>query len=322
MQNSTTNKNRELEIDFSQLMDLRVDYAFKLLFAKGNPRLLISLLNATFANKKIPRIVKSLTIKNPYLEKESPEDKASILDIRAELEDGTAVLIEMHMYGLEEIKAKTIRSWARAYGEELEKGSNYSDQPPTIIITFSNGQISPIEKAANAAMSEKIHRLCMIMDRDDSSLFTDAMELHYIDMRAFAKAVNAAGKVDVAGTEEVMFARWLSIITQKEIHDKSIIEQACEDKEEIQMAVSTLSRQGMDKIARQAYQRRKDEIYFQEKREKRIEETERKLEEAEAALAEKDTALAEKDSALAEKDAALAEQEKIIAELRSKIEKN
>ena len=87
------------------------------------------------------------------------------------------------------------------------------------------------------------------------------------------------------------------------------------------MAVSTLSRQGMDKPARQAYQRRKDEIYFQKKKSKELEEAKRKPEESEVALAEKDTALAEKDTALAEKDAALAEQEKIIAELRLKIEK-
>ena len=30
-----------MDIDFDLLMDLRVDYAFKLLFTKGSPRLLI-----------------------------------------------------------------------------------------------------------------------------------------------------------------------------------------------------------------------------------------------------------------------------------------
>jgi len=39
-------------------MDLRIDYALKI-FAEGNPNLLISLLNSIFANKKIPRIIKS-----------------------------------------------------------------------------------------------------------------------------------------------------------------------------------------------------------------------------------------------------------------------
>ena len=286
--NITENKKDRLflEIDFDLLMDLRIDYAFKLLFSKGDPRLLISLLNAIFANKKIKRVIKSLAIKNPFLDKESDEDKLSILDIRAELDDGTTILIEMHMYGLGELKAKTIRSWARAYGEELEVGGNYKGQPPTITIAFANGQIEPIEKAKNTdANKNKIHRLCMIMDCEDFTIFTDAMELHYIDMKAFTKAVNETGSINIAETEEVMFAKWLSIITQKEITNKAIIEDAYKDEEEIQMAVSTLARHGEDKITRQAYQRRKDEIYFYNKEKY---EYERKNNDLQRALKEKD----------------------------------
>ena len=67
--NSTDKKQDSwlLEIDFSKLMDLRIDYAFKLTFGSGNTLYLISLLNAIFANKKIPRVIKSLAIENPYL---------------------------------------------------------------------------------------------------------------------------------------------------------------------------------------------------------------------------------------------------------------
>ena len=80
-----------LKIDFSKLMDLRVDYAFKLFFGTGDTLFLISLLNAIFANKKIPRIIKSLTVINPYLEKHTEGDKLSILDIRAQLDDGSVI---------------------------------------------------------------------------------------------------------------------------------------------------------------------------------------------------------------------------------------
>ena len=59
-----------------------------------------------------------------------------------------------------------------------------------------------------------------------------------------------------------MFAYWLSIITEKEIVNKDIIENARKEKEVIQMAVSAIARQSEDKIIRQAYQRRKDEIFF------------------------------------------------------------
>jgi len=272
------------EIDYSQLMDLRIDYAFKLLFTKGNPRLLISLLNAIFANKKIPRLIKSLTVKNPYLDKESSADKLSILDIRAELDDGTTILIEMHMYGLGELKAKTIRSWARVFGKELEAGQSYADQPPTITIAFTNGTIESLEDAKNPNMVKgKIHRHCKIMDCEDFTVFTDAMELHYIDMKAFTKAVNEANSITINDTEEAMFAKWLSVITQKEITNKAIIEDACKE-EEILMAVSTLARQGEDKYTREAYARRQDEIYFHNKAMYERDEYKRRAEQAEAEI--------------------------------------
>jgi predicted transposase/invertase (TIGR01784 family) len=247
------------KIDYSLLMDLRVDFAFKT-FIEGNLEALISLLNAIFANAKINRIVKSVRLKNPNMDKKSIEDKLSILDVRAELDDGTDILIEMHLHGLGQLKSKTIRSWARAYSEELETGQNYTEQPPTITIAFSDGPVEPIEKPKNA--KNKIHRVCLIMDKDDGTVFTKALELHYIDMKAFAKAVNEANSINIQETNENMFVYWLSVITEKEIVNKDIIENARKEKEVIRMAVSAIARQSEDKIIRQAYQRRKDEIFF------------------------------------------------------------
>ncbi|MCL2088979.1 MAG: Rpn family recombination-promoting nuclease/putative transposase [Oscillospiraceae bacterium] len=242
-----------MDIDFSKLMDLRVDYAFKLIFGSGDTRFLISLLNAIFANKKIPRKIKSLTIINPYLEKHTKEDKLSILDMRARLDDGTTILIEMHLYDLDDLKYKTIRSWARAYGEEINSGDNYSMQPPVICVTFANGSMDDSE-------NQKIHKCCKIMDIDDITVFTDALELHYIDMKAFVKAVNQTGGIGKGETQETMLAQWLTVITEKDINDKAIIKNICEEQEEIGMVVSELVRMSEDKVMRQAYQRRQDEI--------------------------------------------------------------
>ena len=322
LMDSNGNESWYLKIDYSQLMDLRVDYAFKLLFVKGDPRLLISLLNAIFANKKINRIIKSLTIKNPFLEKESGEDKLAILDIRAELDDGTTVLIEMHLYGLDELKAKTIRSWARAFGEELVAGDKFAKQLPTITIAFADGAVKPLVSVKKKKEdTDKIHRLCMIMDRDDCSIFTDVMELHYIDMRAFAKAVNKAGNINIAGTEASMFTKWLSIITQKEIKDKNIIANICKDEEDMQMAVSTLARQSEDKYIRQAYLRRQDEIYFFNKN--MYEKAKFKQEAEEANLrAEQERQRAEQAVQRAEQEKQHTEQERCRAEkAESEIEK-
>jgi len=250
------NKNRDkwiLNIDFSKLMDLRIDYAFKLIFGTGNTLFLISLLNAIFASKKIPRVIKSLTIVNPYLEKYSSEDKLSILDIRALLDDGSTILIEMHLYDLDDLKYKTVRSWARAYGEKLKTNENYSTQPSVISVAFINGSLDEGE-------NNKIHKCCKIMDIDDGTVFIDAMELHYIDMKAFVKTINETGEIGNGETEETMLTKWLAIITEKDIKDKAIIKNICEEQEELGMVVSELVKLSEDMVIRHAYQKRQDEV--------------------------------------------------------------
>jgi predicted transposase/invertase (TIGR01784 family) len=284
------------EIDFSHLMDLRVDYAFKLLFGLGDTMHLISLLNAIFANKKIPRKIISLTVMNPSLERRSGEDKLSTLDIRALLDNGTTVLIEMHLYGLEELKYKTIRSWARAYSEELKPGEAYSKQLPVVCVAFANGSIDDGQK-------QKIHKCCMITDIDDHTIFSNALELHYIDMKLFVETVNKTGGIGKGETEEAMLAKWLAVITEKDIVDKDIIRDICKE-EEIGMVVTALQKWSEDKIARQAYQRRLEDVALYNLK---IEEFNKTIKNKDAALADKDAALADKDAALADKDAALAD---------------
>ena len=252
-------------------------FGIKLLFSTGDTVFLISLLNAVFANKNIPRIIKSLTIVNPYLEKQSTGDKLSILDIRAQLDDGTTILIEMHLYDLDDLKYKTIRSWARAYGEELKVSEAYATQPPVICVTFANGSMDEGE-------SQKIHKCCKITDIDDHTIFTDALELHYIDMKLFVKMINEKGSIGKGESLDSMFEKWLTVITEKDIEDKEIIKNICEEQEEIGMAVSALVRLSEDKLTRQEYQKRQDDILLAAQKAKNYKLMERRAEQAEAEI--------------------------------------
>ena len=306
------NTNWLLEIDFSDLMDLRIDYAFKLIFGMGNTIFLISLLNAIFANKKIPRKIKTLTIINPHLDKYSKDDKLSILDIRAKLDDGSTVLIEMHLYGIDDLKYKTIRSWARAYSEELKEGEGYSTQRPVICVAFTNGPV-------NGNESKGFHKCCKIMDTSDNTIFTDALELHYIDMKAFVKAIKETGELPKDETQDSILAKWLTFINQKDIKNKELLKNICKEQEEIGMAFSILSRSSKDKLTRQEYLRRQDDITNANTRAKKYEAMKRERVEHLAIIATKDAALATKDAALATKDDERAALEKTVAELRSRL---
>ena len=81
------------------------------------------------------------------------------------------------------------------------------------------------------------------------------------------------------------------------------------------MAISTLARQGEDKIARQAYQRRQDEIYFYNKEKS---EYERRLEEKDAEYARRlEEKNAEYERRLEEKNAEYEQLKRQLAELLS-----
>ncbi|MCL1997638.1 MAG: Rpn family recombination-promoting nuclease/putative transposase [Turicibacter sp.] len=295
-------KDREWldKLDFSQLMDLRVDYAFKLLFATGETFLLISLLNAIFASAGIARTVKSLAILSPQLERQSEEDKLSILDVRAVLDDGSEVLIEMHLYDTEELKYKTIHSWARIYNGGVKKGEDYSKQAPVICVSF-------MAKAVDASEPNKIHKCCKIADIESREIFTDALELHYINMKAFINAVN---KANMSKLE-----KWLAVLTEKDIADKAMIKGICGQEEDIAMAIATLEKLSMDRYAREAYEKRQQEIeqYFL-----LVDRKNKQIAEQAKALAKQEKALAKQEKIIAEKDFAMLNMAKTIEEYKAK----
>ena len=76
------------------------------------------------------------------------------------------------------------------------------------------------------------------------------------------------------------------VITEKEIKDKAIIKNFCEDEEKNEMVVSELVRMSEDKVTRQAYQRRQDEIILQHRKDRRLTELENENEKLRLRLAE------------------------------------
>ena len=232
------------ELDYTTLIDLRVDYAFKLFFSNVNR--LISLLNAIFAHKGLGRVVIALTIVNPNLEREGEDNKLAILDIRAKLSDGTTVCVEMHLHGIYELVSKVLYSWAKVYGMELKAGESYNTHQPTICIAFVNGAISD----ADGKPIRKTHSLFQLMEKDSHNVLTRNAEFHFINMKAFLMDL---AKADSANMDS--FTKWLALITQHDIEDKDIINKIREE-DEFMEATAELERMSMDAHVRLSYERR------------------------------------------------------------------
>lgn len=73
-------------------VNLRIDFAFKQLFGtKGNEEILTGFLNATLEESLDVPII-SLQLEDPHLHKSYEDDKLSILDLLATLDNGTHMI--------------------------------------------------------------------------------------------------------------------------------------------------------------------------------------------------------------------------------------
>ncbi|GAB6555391.1 hypothetical protein bcgnr5388_17340 [Bacillus cereus] len=80
-----------------QLVNLRIDFAFKQLFGtNGSEDILIAFLNAML-QKSLESPIVSLQLEDPHLHREYVNDKLSILDISATLNTGTKVNVEIQL---------------------------------------------------------------------------------------------------------------------------------------------------------------------------------------------------------------------------------
>jgi len=267
-------KSEVPDIDFDELLDLRVDYAFKGIFAAlGNKSLLISLLNAIFEHRRINRVIKDLTVTNPYLDKQSVDDKLSIIDIIAVLVDNTVISIEMHMYGIPEFKYKTLHTWARIFSDTIKEGETYTALKPVICISLINGAI----RDANNKLIKGVHTLFQIMERDSHVVLSQSMELHYVNMGQF---LSDQGWKTHENNNMNMFSKWLTLFTQNDIVDKSVIQKLYQEEAVIKMAVDALARFSSDDLDRFIYKRRMDELQNDATKTRKLIEAEKQIDEA------------------------------------------
>ncbi|MEZ2737832.1 Rpn family recombination-promoting nuclease/putative transposase, partial [Aneurinibacillus aneurinilyticus] len=108
-------------------LDLRVDFAFKALFGThGNESILAAFLNAALRlpdNQKITEV----TLLDPQFNKENTEDKKSILDVHAQLEDGSRVNVEIQVNNKHDMEKRTLYYWSRMYTSQMKEGMDYGE---------------------------------------------------------------------------------------------------------------------------------------------------------------------------------------------------
>src|SRR5262245_21425822 len=94
-------------------VDPTVDFAFKWLFCREpNEHLLIDVINAVLDRSPADRVT-AVEILNPFNEKQSEEDKLSILDVKARDRNGWQFNVEMQMLPDRHFRKRLLYYWGK-----------------------------------------------------------------------------------------------------------------------------------------------------------------------------------------------------------------
>lgn len=120
----------------------RTDFAFKKIFGSDRSRnILISFLNGILYDGQ--PTIQDLTILNPYQSPRIRGVKDTYLDVKAQLDTGKTVIIEMQVLNVEGFEKRILYNAAKSYSIQLDKGQNFALLNPVIALTITDFEMFP-----------------------------------------------------------------------------------------------------------------------------------------------------------------------------------
>ncbi len=233
-----SNLDKLKEVD---MLPLSNDYVFKRIFGKGgNEKILKSLLEAIL---KIS--IQKIEVKNPEIPKEAIDEKLSILDIKAEINENTIIDIELQVGNTTALEKRLVVYNAKLIAGEIKVSEKYQKAKDTIVICIINDNVVKRNAYLSLAMlkyekTEEIRYVNMGYEREEQYL-TDMVKYYIIELPKFKKK-----KPKVADLLE----KWLYVIGG----DRKMMEECKKENEEIKEAVEQLTQMSADEYERELYE--------------------------------------------------------------------
>jgi len=152
------------------------DIIFKKIFgSKGNEVILKDFLTSI-----IEEPIKEIEVeKDSKLEKEELNDKVGILDIKAKLDNGTQINIEMQVVNQQNMEKRTLFYWGKLYTGSIHEGEPFYGLKKTITINLLD---------FNYFDTKEYHtKWHIVEDTEKDKVLTDVLEIHFIELKKFIK---------------------------------------------------------------------------------------------------------------------------------------
>ncbi len=159
----------------------KTDFAFKKIFGSDQSHaILISFLNGILYQGE--SIVQDLTILNPYQAPKIRGVKDTYLDVKALLNTGETVIIEMQVLNVEGFEKRILYNAAKAYSIQLSSGEAYSTLNPVIALTITDFEMfQDIEKPISHFVLKEKERLVDYPIKD--------LELVFVELPKFKRTL-------------------------------------------------------------------------------------------------------------------------------------
>nr|MCU0451631.1 Rpn family recombination-promoting nuclease/putative transposase [Bernardetiaceae bacterium] len=238
----------------------KIDLVFKKLFgSEENKDILISLINSILP---IEQQVAKITLKNPYNVSDYAEGKLSILDIKAEGEDGRLFDVEMQIRDTKFYGKRALYYWAKMYGSQLDYINLFST---------ANEQISELEKLAELEKQGKLGysglKKCIVISLIDFNFFDDPeyhrfytlkdgktneqhQDLDYLDLY-FIELKKYQGKLQHVKTT---LERWITFLNNAHRYDNKSLPKELAEIKEIRKASQQLDVMYLDEQEKRYYE--------------------------------------------------------------------
>uniref|UniRef100_UPI00402ABA31 Rpn family recombination-promoting nuclease/putative transposase n=1 Tax=Bacillus sp. DX2.2 TaxID=3073452 RepID=UPI00402ABA31 len=213
----------------NKLVNLRIDFAFKQLFGtKGSEDILTGFLNAILEESLDVPIV-SLQLEDPHLHKAYEDDKLSILDLLATLDNGTQINVEIQLRNTHDMIKRSLYYWSKLYTSQMQEGMPYRSLRKTITINLLDFKLFSNEEA--------FHTTGKLWNIRTHQVLSDDMEIHFVEIPKLVKQ----WREEKVNPWESAFVRWMLLLPAHED------EHLTQTLEEIAMNQDPILQKAMDK---------------------------------------------------------------------------
>lgn len=218
-----------------RFLNPKTDFAFKKIFGSQQSKpILIDFLNALLYEGRT--VIEDLEILDPYQAPQLQGMKDTFLDVKARITGDKMVIIEMQFLNVLGCKKRVLYNASKAFSTRPDSGQGYSQLNPVIALTITDFEMFPDRP--------KVISHYQLKERDDSTDYSDDMELVFVELPKFNKPLEQLETVTEKWIYFLKEAGSLEIIPEN-LNEPATLERAFQIAQ-----LSLLSREELDIVER------------------------------------------------------------------------